>query len=196
MEQVRTFVAIELSDDFCAALRRIQAALKASKEAQIGRWVAPEGIHLTLQFLGNVSLNRLSEIQSAIARGCADHAPFDIELGGLGCFPNTRQPNVLWVGIAGDLESLQSLQHDVERQLAALGFRSEDRPFKPHLTLARVRKDARKAERAALGALVEKTPCTEAARMTVRQVSLMRSDLRPTGAIYTRLFAVELRVIQ
>ncbi|MBC7263082.1 MAG: RNA 2',3'-cyclic phosphodiesterase [Chloroflexi bacterium] len=196
MEQIRTFVAIELSDDLCAALRRMQATLKANKEAQIGRWVAPESIHLTLQFLGNVGLNRLAEIQAAIERGCTGHTPFDIELGGLGCFPNTRQPNVVWVGLAGDLESLQSLQHDVEQQLAALGFRPEDRPFKPHLTLARVRKDVSKAERAALGALVERTPCTESARMTVRQVSLMRSDLRPTGAVYTRLFAAELREIR
>jgi len=192
MEQIRSFVAIELDSTLQEALAQVQRQLKRAKVAHIGRWVAPESIHLTLKFLGDIGAERVGEIEDAIRRGCGSLSPLHITLSAPGCFPDARRPRVLWIGVGGDVQALTRLQEGVDSELAKLGFPSEKRGFQPHLTLARIRDNARGLEREEMGKWVSTTKVETAVDMLVGEISLMRSDLRPTGAVYTRLAAVPL----
>lgn len=189
MEQIRTFVAIELDKALKTALRRIQASLKNSQVSHIARWVSPDSVHLTLKFLGNVPVTRVEEIGQAVHQACQPYAPFQICLTDLGCFPHARRPRVIWVGIGGEVETLVRLQRSVDSELNRIGFKPEKRGFTPHLTLARIRDRARPHERQELARLVSMAQVDTTASMTVREVHLIRSDLRPSGAVYTRLAA-------
>jgi 2'-5' RNA ligase len=192
MEQIRTFVAIELDDTLKDVLRQVQEELKRAPIARIGRWVAPDGIHLTLKFLGNISPERVPEITQAIERGCHSFAPFTISLSQPGFFPNARRLRVVWVGVDGEVETLLQLQRSVESALNAIGFPPEKRGFQPHLTLARIRDYARPNEREEMAKRIAAVQVDTSASMLVREVHLIRSDLRPTGAVYTRLSTVPL----
>ncbi|MEM4725212.1 MAG: RNA 2',3'-cyclic phosphodiesterase [Candidatus Hadarchaeum sp.] len=193
MEQIRTFVAIELDERLKNALRQVQEELKRAPISRIGRWVAPDGIHLTLKFLGNVSSERVPEITRAIERGCRSFTPFSISLSQPGFFPNARRLRVVWVGVDGDIETLLQLQRAVESELNAIGFPPEKRGFQPHLTLARIRDYARPNEREEMAKCIGAIQVDSSASMLVREVHLIRSDLRPTGAVYTRLTTIPLK---
>lgn len=192
MDMIRTFVAIDLDEQVRAALRQAQDELKRAPVASLAKWVSPEGIHLTLKFLGDVSTERVGEIHQAIARGCRGFAPFRLSLSQAGFFPNARRLRVIWVGVTGDVDTLQRLQQAVEAELNILGFPPEGRSFQPHLTLARMRDYARPAEREQMAKRITALQVDTSASMVVRQVHLIRSDLRPTGAVYTPIAAVQL----
>jgi 2'-5' RNA ligase len=191
-EPVRTFIAIELSEEIRTQLAEAQARLRARSPGRAVKWVHPEGIHLTLKFLGNVPTGKISALSGAIERAVAGHTAFDIHLAGLGCFPDLNRPRVVWVGVEGDLEALEALQRAVEKELNALGYPPEGRRFTAHLTLGRVRDDAAPDERRRLGEAVRAIVLESGASTTVHQVSLMKSDLQPTGAVYTQLAAAKL----
>jgi 2'-5' RNA ligase len=192
METIRTFVAIELDEGILTALREVQAQLKRAPVARIGRWVASAGIHLTLKFLGDVSSGRVPEITQAIERGCRACVQFSLHLSNPGFFPNAHRLRVVWIGVEGDVETLARLQRAVESELNALGFPPEGRGFQPHLTLARVRDQAGTDEREELAKRIAAVQVDASVGMTAREVCLMRSDLRPSGAVYTRLATVPL----
>ena len=185
-EMIRAFVAIKLDEKTIAALHRAQASLRNKPSGQTGRWVRPEDIHLTLKFLGDVPTEAVPEITQALKIACAPSAPFDITLAGVGCFPNCRQPRVVWVGIK-ETVFLRNLQSAVEEAVNELGYPPEERAFSPHLTLARVERNAKPKEVAALGQEVERSALGEIATFHAERVSLMRSDLRPSGPIYSEL---------
>ncbi len=192
-DKVRSFVAIELDVHLSAALRELQGRLQRAPLARLGRWVSPEGIHLTLKFLGNVPTDRVPELEQALRRACARIASFPIGIAGLGCFPSLQRPRVLWVGVEEPTGSLQHLYSAVEHELERAGFRPEDRPFTPHLTLARIHDHATNRERAEFGAWVREQAIDRVGAMEVREVCLMRSVLRPGGAVYSRLATVPLQ---
>ena len=183
---VRTFVAVDLPEDVGRALGE---AARSLREARIEglRPVRPEGVHLTLKFLGDVPGSRLAEVAAAVSAAVAGHRPFDVSTGGFGAFPDRRRPVVLWVGIGGDVGPLLRLQEDVDAALGALGFPADTRPYHPHLTLARLGRDmSSPARRAALDAL-ESTGPPAGMRIPVRSVSLIQSKLGHGGARYTHL---------
>ena len=192
MQQLRCFVAVELEEAIRQALQRTQMLLKGDPAGRYGRWARPEGIHLTLKFLGDVPMDRIAPIAEAVKQASAGVAPFRLSCGELGCFPNTRFPRVIWIGIEDPSGALLRLQGEVERNLSTLGFPPERRAFHPHLTLARTRRVS-KGEQAALGKLVERTQVGKLGEMVVQEISLMRSELRPSGAVYTQLAAAPLR---
>ncbi len=194
IEPVRTFIAIELSAELKTQLAEAQARLKARSPGRTVKWVNPAGVHLTLKFLGNVPAGHIPAIASAIERAVAGHAAFAIHLAGLGCFPDLNRPRVVWVGVEGDLEALEALQRAVEKELNALGYPPEGRRFTAHLTLGRVRDDATPDERRHLGEAVRAIVLASGAGLIVHQVSLMKSDLQPTGAVYTQLAAAKLKI--
>lgn len=191
MAMVRTFVAIELDTAFVRVLATMQADLQKGGAARAGRWVRPEGIHLTLKFLGDVPEDKLDAIYRAVGNACASFAPFTLTLGTLGCFPNLRRPRVVWVGVQDEAGQLAALQQAVERELDQLGYQPEERGFTPHLTLARVREETRHEDVEALVKLIDKaqvaTPPPPVTTMRVESVSVMKSDLQPSGAVYTEL---------
>jgi len=192
MEQVRTFIAIELNESIKAALTDLQEQLKAEAPKGSVRWVGPEGIHLTLKFLGDVPADRIEEIERALARACARFPAFSFSIGGLGCFPDSRRPRVIWVGVQEESGTLTRLQKAIEDGMEKLGFPPEGREFQAHLTLGRTQQRASSGDVRRLGQIVEETDIGELGRMEARAVSLIRSDLRPTGAVYTRLAEVRL----
>ncbi len=185
MNAVRTFVAIELSPQLLRRLRALQDRLRQDVPAGVVRWVRPEGIHLTLKFLGDVPTARVEEIATAMCDACVGHVPFTFAVAGLGCFPNLRRPRVIWVGVDEPTGTLAALQRDVEGAMQRLGFAPERRPFRPHLTLGRVKGGGADVVRA-LGEYVARAT-VNVGQMEASEVSLMRSDLRPGGAVYTRL---------
>jgi len=128
----------------------------------------------------------------AIEEGAQGISPFHLEISGLGAFPNPRQARVLWVGIDGEVDSLSRLQENTDSALAVLGFAKEERSFVPHLTLARIRQGASPLERRNFGELVGSTIFEDKYHVQVEAVSLMRSQLTPAGAIYSRLSVVGL----
>jgi 2'-5' RNA ligase len=192
MEQIRSFVAIDLSEQLKAELNLVQESLKSKGRADQVRWVKADGMHLTLKFLGNVPADRVKEISLAVAQASRGFAPFSITLTGLGCFPSTSRPNVLWIGVEGDTETLVELQASVEAHLARLGYSPEKRKYTPHLTLGRVGRRVGSTERRRLGSLIQTHSVGPLGEMEVQEISLMKSQLSPTGARYSRLAVAQL----
>ncbi len=190
-EQIRSFIAIELPEEAKEGLARLRKELERD-EHKFVKWVGPGGIHLTLKFLGNIPSKRVTEITEAIKEAAQGISPFNLEISGLGAFPSIRQARVLWVGIGGEVDKLSRLQKNIDSALAALGFAKEERPFVPHLTLARIREGASPPERRSFGELVGSTTFEDKYHVEVEAIRLMRSQLTPAGAIYTCLSAVGL----
>src|SRR5690606_30724510 len=158
------------------------------------RWVRPEGIHVTLKFLGDVPRGSIADIQAALDEAVRGHSPFGLTAFGLGAFPNTRRPRVVWVGVEGAVRRLKALRRSVEETISPLGYPAEDRPFEPHLTLGRVERRASRGELDLIGDLVERSEIGELASWQVEAVSLMRSELKPGGAVYTEVYRAPLGV--
>jgi 2'-5' RNA ligase len=192
MDQIRSFVAIELEEDIKIALGEVQQTLRSKGIEDQVRWVKAEGMHLTLKFLGNVPADRIKELSPALTKGSERARQFRIGFRGLGCFPSLSRPNVIWVGIQGETEALVALQQGIEEHLSLLGYPPENRGYAPHLTLGRVRRNVGASQRRWLGGLIEGLEVGFLGEMPVREVSLMRSDLSPSGARYSRLALVQL----
>jgi len=191
MEQVRSFIAIELPDELKLGLAQLEAQLKMSKQPWV-KWVNPYSIHLTLKFLGGIAVDRISEITRAMEEAIQGISPFSLEVKDLGVFPNLRRVQVAWVGISGEVDKLSQLQQHLESNLARLGFAPETRPFTPHLTLARLRNQASLDERQSFGQLIAITRFEATYTIKVDAISLMRSQLTREGAIYSRISSVGL----
>ncbi len=192
-EMIRTFIAIELDDATRRALGSVQSKLKRERAAQHVRWVAPDSIHITLKFLGDVDAEQMPALQRAVSDACTGTPPLTLTLAGVGAFPNTRRPNVVWVGASGQVDVITQLAKKIEEACTALGFAREERPFSPHLTLGRVKRDASPGDRQAVGEMVEKAQVSTVGEVHVTRVSVMKSELRPTGSVYTRLHEIELK---
>ncbi|GLI35639.1 RNA 2',3'-cyclic phosphodiesterase [Desulforhabdus amnigena] len=180
---IRTFIAFDLPVNVQESLQRLQSELKKT-EAHVS-WVKPERIHLTLKFLGDVSPEQIPAIQSALEVIAASTRSFRLKVAGCGAFPTIKQMRVVWVGIRGDEAPLKELQGQVEQAMVPLGFKAEDRPFKAHLTLGRVK--GRQRLRSLQDALMT-YHAFEAEDFDVTELVLYKSELRPEGARYTPLF--------
>jgi 2'-5' RNA ligase len=185
VDSIRTFVAAELTEPFREKVADIQTGL-AAKRLNI-RWVRPENVHLTLVFLGDIHPRVLDDIHQAVTETARRFAPIHLTAGGLGVFPGIRRPRVVFLGLTGEIEPLRRLRASLSSALEkvpALDYRVEKRPFKAHLTLGRVkgRIDSRKLAIAMDG--LQKIP---AAPLTIDTIHVFKSDLRPSGAIYTKL---------
>ncbi|MFA5315923.1 MAG: RNA 2',3'-cyclic phosphodiesterase, partial [Dehalococcoidales bacterium] len=174
MEQIRAFIAIELPAQFKKGLKELQVTLKAGNPAP-AKWVSPEGCHLTLRFLGNVSADRIDAIAQAMLTATAGVAPFDLNTGRIGAFPNISRAQVIWVGLEGNLDKLLELKTRLDSELSLLGFPPEERAFSPHLTLARLRNRVSPPEQERLAKLISDTTPGIVPQMSVSSLSLMRS---------------------
>jgi 2'-5' RNA ligase len=191
MEQIRSFIAIELPEPVIACIKQVQGQLISAGPA-CAKWVDPRNIHLTLKFLGNIDVNKIQAITAAMQSSARTIASFKLTLDGLGAFPNLRRVQVVWIGLGGDLGPLLALQTRLESALAPLGFIPEKRAFQPHLTLARIRENATPLERQELGENITRTQFDSNLVINVNSFNLMRSELTRAGAVYTRLCSVEL----
>jgi 2'-5' RNA ligase len=190
---LRLFIAVELPESVRNTLAATITALQRSAPNSALRWVRPDGIHLTLKFLGATDEDRVPAINTALRIAVRDFAPFELHPAGVGSFGGRRNLRVVWVGVEGDTAAVATLAGRVESALEPLGYLREKRAFNPHLTLARVREDASPSDRESIHALLSgfTPPLFEAFR--VAHVSLMQSQLQRGGAVYTALntFALE-----
>lgn len=180
---IRAFLAIDPPGEVRAALASAQRDLKRTLSGSI-RWVAPQGIHLTLKFFGNVGEGEVARISTTMIKVVNQRTPLDLTIESIGVFPHLRRPRVLWLGTGGDVLPLDKLVEKTEYALAENGFARETRPFTPHWTLARINETG---EVSGLARVIEEHRETVWARFVTDTIVLFRSELTPQGAIYTPL---------
>ena len=185
---IRLFIAIRVPPEVRDALAAEQRRLAESGVSM--RWVRPEGMHLTLVFLGNVAEDRRVATEAATEWAAQLVAPLRLAVSSLGCFPARGTPRVLWAGLAGEIEPLRALQRDLDARLRAAGFAVEDRRFTPHLTLGRAAPHGRRGT----GDVVSKLPREprDYGSWVAQDVEVIRSQLQPSGSVYTTLFTAPL----
>jgi 2'-5' RNA ligase len=179
---MRTFIAIELPDHVKKSMGQLSERLKNAKVA--ASWTRPEQIHLTLRFLGDVDEPRIEILTGMLREEYKGLKPFKLFVAGAGAFPNAHRPNVIWAGLRGVPEALQQAQSIAETAARAIGLPPENRPFKPHLTLARVREPS---SAGSLAGFLEKERDFDAGGFNVGSVTLFSSQLSPKGATHTRI---------
>jgi len=178
---MRTFVAIPIPEECRAILDRLQRDLRGFRSDV--RWTAIPSIHLTLKFLGEVNPEILPEMAKSIESAVGSQHGFALRLHGLGCFPNQKNPRVIWCGIEGETEQLSALHQSVETACASFGFAQENRPFHPHLTLGRVK--GKRNLKPLLDCI--KIGSDLECRFKADHFNIYKSKLTPQGAIYTVL---------
>lgn len=197
--KLRTFIAIDLPDAVRQAVRAYQAQvqrdLAAAEVPSVFRWSAVDTIHLTLRFLGDTTPAQCEAVAARLRSQAAGWQPFTLQVGTLGGFPNLRRPRVLWLGVNGDSETLAQVQAAVEAAVVDVGFEPEPKSFRPHLTLARTRREApSRAVQAAGAALQERSAGEPSGDATpsfpVTELIHYRSELRRSGSIYTPLTVI------
>jgi 2'-5' RNA ligase len=189
-EKWRLFVAIPVAAEIKARLAAVQTELRQHLSPDVATWTRVNDIHLTLRFLGDVSVASLGALQEALQRSCAGVPPFKLGASGLGCFPDPRRARVLWIGLTGTPGPLRQLQQRIESETADWG-KTEERPFHPHLTLARIKRCGPR-EGSVLQELCQRQQEILVGEWHVSQVDLMRSRLSAEGADYSCVAQVQL----
>jgi 2'-5' RNA ligase len=184
---MRCFIAIDIPREIKGMIGEVIDKLKGKSQGI--RWVPASNIHITLKFLGSVEEEMVSEIEMRLSAICANYRPFTATVRGAGAFPRLKYPNVLWVGMDVPGE-LADLYQDIDRAMAELGFEREDRKFSPHLTIARV-KDRR--DSAPVVQELSTFKDTIFGTINIDEILLMRSDLKPTGAEYSKIAGFKLK---
>ncbi len=183
---LRCFIAVSLPATLRSAIGEVVGKLRGIG-ADI-KWVSDENLHLTLKFLGETEEELVDEIRNALIDKLSHYAPFYIKIGGVGYFPGGRNPRVIWVGIE-DPGVLEDIYKDIENAVAKLGYPREKRPFSPHLTIGRVRSPKRVAE---VIRRLEEFRTITFDEFVVKEVTLMKSELKPGGAEYSGLAEIPL----
>jgi len=184
---IRTFIAIKLPDDVIERLREVQTGLK--REGLDIKWVRPENIHLTLKFLGDIQNSDVDAVGNALESAAGPFAPLTLSAAGLGAFPSVKRPRVLWAGVRGDLETLSRLHARLEEGLSRLGIEKENKTFKGHLTLGRLKN---KVPPDAMIDAVSKYGDMASRGFVADTLHLIKSELKPSGPVYTDLISVRM----
>lgn len=190
MSKIRAFIACEIPESVLENVSKVQEDLR-KLDLDVS-WTRVSGIHITLKFLGDIEEEYIDKIAAIIEEASKGQSPFEISIKGSGAFPNLKNPRVIWIGVEDGTKGLTRLQQPLDYGLNALGFEPEEREFRPHLTLGRV-KGPRGKER--LSAAVSELREIELGSFAVDRVILYKSELKPTGAVYTKLKEVILQKV-
>ena len=180
---IRSFLAFDLPPEIRRTIARVSGELRQSSLDV--RWVKVENIHLTMVFMGDIKTEDITPIGDVVQEVCLNFGPFDVALRGLGSFPNSRNPRVLWIGLDGDLERMSHFRDALQKQLKPFGIQEEKRKFKAHLTLGRFRKHKREGSQ--LDELILRYHDLSDPVFSLNELMMFRSDLKPGGAEYTKL---------
>jgi 2'-5' RNA ligase len=191
MSLLRAFIAVEIPSEIHQAIEKKMAHMRAALNSSLVRWVPSSNIHLTLKFLGDVSPTNVELLSQMLSLEVSQHQAFEMIFGGLGAFPNPKRPRVIWIGIQAPA-GLEALQHGIEAAAATLGYPAEKRPFSPHLTIGRVKQNVNSTDMRKIRTALEETQVGSLGTTRVTAVHLFKSDLKSTGAVYTRLFSAPL----
>ena len=181
--EIRSFLAFDLPEGMRDTVSRISSELRPLLPR--ARWVRTDNIHLTVVFLGQIPESSIEDITGVAKSACDRYGPFDIALKGVGVFSGVRNPRVLWVGLQADLERMSHFRNALQRKLRPFGVPEEKRPFRPHLTLCRFKKGTRGG--APLAKILDAYKDFSGPFYRLRRFFLFKSDLTPTGSIYTEL---------
>jgi 2'-5' RNA ligase len=192
MNQIRTFIAIDLPPSIQESIEKQTARLRQTLGDDAIRWVIPHNMHLTLKFLGNIPLSHLEFLKRMLSQAGDATPQFDLQISGIGSFPNSKRPRVLWVGIHAPA-SLASLQKTIEEGANRLGYEKEERPYSPHLTLGRVRQGLDAKEIQKISSALSTIQLGKIGTARVDSIHLYKSDLNSEGSVYTKLFSTPLR---
>jgi RNA 2',3'-cyclic 3'-phosphodiesterase len=189
---LRSFIAIELPAEVQAAIASETASLQKALPKPLVRWVASKNLHLTLKFLGDVSPANLEKLAEALEVESVRYDKFSLSVGGLGAFPTSRRPRVIWVGLEAPA-LLSVVQRTVEAVSSRMGYPTEDRPFSPHLTIGRVGQDTSPTDLKRICGAIEETKIGSLGMVNVDAIHIFKSDLQPGGSVYTHLYAMPLK---
>jgi 2'-5' RNA ligase len=184
---IRSFIAFKIPTGMRDILVSVQEKLR--RNGVDLRYVRPQGIHLTLKFLGNIREENIPPIFDVMKQVCDGQRSLDVYLQGVGAFPSPRNPRVVWVGLEGDLVPLYTMQQQLEQGLIPLGFEPEKRRFQAHLTLGRMRKSRKPPN---ITALLDDLHLEPQSRFTLDELILYRSELLPGGAVYEEMESVRI----
>lgn len=191
MSEIRAFIAVDLSAQILERIAQVSARLQEQGKNLPVRWVPTDNIHLTLKFLGNVSLANLDVLKNSLIKLAERFQPCEIGVGSIGAFPKLQRPRVIWIGLEVSPE-LIALQRGIDLETVRLGYQREDRRYSPHLTIGRVKHNASAQEIRLLMTLIEGTKVGLLGTLRIEDVHLYRSELKPGGAVYTRIFTAPL----
>ena len=182
-ENIRAFLAIEPPEDILQAMSRLQEKLKREISGRIS-WTKPQGQHLTLKFFGDITAEDIKNICAAVENRIVSGSSLNLKIEKMGVFPDARRPQVLWCGVTGDVEKLSVLQKQLDSDFASIGFPKEDRPFRAHLTLGRI-KESRGLS--GISEALTKHNAFAAGEFGCKELILFQSRLLQQDTVYTKL---------
>jgi RNA 2',3'-cyclic 3'-phosphodiesterase len=181
--EIRSFLAFELPEGIKKTVARVSGEIRHT--GLDARWMKPENIHLTVVFMGNIKADDIGHLGGEAGNVCSVYGTFDIAIKGMGCFPNRQRPRVLWMGLDGNLGRMSRFRDDLQKSLKAFGIKEERRGFKPHLTLARFRSTRKIGSK--LEEILKVYDALESPYESLIELHLFKSELKPEGAVYTKL---------
>lgn len=191
MSLIRAFIAVEIPHEIQQNIEKATTHLRKEIGGLV-RWVPPENMHLTLKFLGDVSPSNVEFLIQMLRSEADNVSGFTMHTTGLGSFPSLKRPRVIFIGIQAPA-GLDALQRGVESASRRLGYESEERPFSPHLTLGRIRQNITASDQQKIRRVIEGTQVDVLGTARVDSLHLYKSELKPTGSVYTRLYSAPLR---
>jgi len=180
---IRSFLAFDLPDELAQFVAKTSDGLRKSRLAV--RWVHPGNIHLTVVFMGDMEEGSIDAIGGSVRGVCSDYAPFELMIKGAGYFGSIRSPRVIWIGMDGDIERMDSFRDSLQKALKPYGIKEEKRPFRPHITLGRFRQDTGGGDD--LVGIMSRYKNIESPRGVLNDLAFYRSDLKPSGPLYSEL---------
>ena len=190
---LRSFIALEIPVEIQSAIAQSIAPLIKTLPKPLIRWVAPQNVHLTLKFLGDVSPANLERMAEAIKVEAASLEIFSMSVGGLGAFPTHGRARVIWISLDAP-PALAALQRGVAAVAAKLGYPTEERPFSPHLTIGRVTQNASASDSQRIHAALDATKVGKLGTVRVQAIHIFKSDLQPGGSVYTLLYSLSMKI--
>ncbi len=189
---LRSFIAIRIPTEIQSAISLSTAGLQEALPRPLVRWVPPQNVHLTLKFLGDVSSANLEQFAGALKKEVAKHATFTISVCEIGSFPNPRRARVIWIGLQAPVD-LDTLQRAVDAVALQLGYPMEGRLFSPHLTIGRVGQNISTGDLLKIRVALDATHIGVLGTAVVDAIHIFKSDIQPTGSIYTQLYTLPLK---
>jgi len=184
--KLRLFVAIAVPEEIKARLAGLQRELRERLGRSSISWTRPEILHLTLRFLGDIPSHRLEDLTGALAAAAAPQAPLILAVAGLGCFPNTRRPRILWAGIRDETGKLAELTRRIAGATDSYSSQPAEERFTGHLTLARIRHAGGDGS-STIDRFIRETAARAVGSWRAETVELVRSERHPAGSRYTTL---------